>query len=103
MIKNEQDLLQEITSICQDDKPPTVHRQEQTNSHGGLLFAGGSELQNTSGEQGKEEDIFNMSQIIHRANETEFNVAENVELNQLISQFTKVDLRVMEEILEKMR
>lgn len=102
-IKNDQDLLQEITSLCQDEKPPGLYKLEQPSTQGGLLFGASSELQNTSGEQGREEDMFNMSQIIHRANETDFNMVENIELNQLISQFTKVDLRLMEEILDKMR
>ena len=87
MLKNDSELLQEITSLCQDDK---IEDGKDSGDEGGCTS--------------KEDDIFNMSTIPPaRLQESEFNSNENMEINALISQFTKVDMRLSMDILDKMK
>lgn len=115
-IQSEADLLNQFNSLCDNDK--------KDGSGGSVGLAAGTNSGNGNGTEeepsqspkngqvvggdnaeGTEDDMFNVSNIMisNRNNESEFNMNDNLELNQIMAQFTKTDLRLMEEILDKLR
>lgn len=70
-------MMQEIASLCQDDRSGT--------------------------DDG--EDTLNVSTIELRKplDSTEFNEADQAEINALISQFMKIDLKTMADVLSKLQ
>ena len=87
MIKSDTDLLQEINSICQEEQEPVrqAHPEAVPADH-------------------PNEDIFNVSNILlSKHSESDLNPTDGAEINNLINQFTKVEIRLMEEILDNMK
>lgn len=91
-MKNESDLFNEINELCEEERLENAGKE------------GVDSDQNISGIYREEENFqFNMSNIANCKAGDSDTLMDNMELNSLIQTFTKVDLKVMEDILEKMR